>query len=69
MLLPSVEAVEDWRRIVWKLPVYNTVHGLLTNPVYGGAYAFGRTVSRITVENGRKRISRGHRPTARNGTC
>jgi DNA invertase Pin-like site-specific DNA recombinase len=61
VLLPSVETVEDGRRIVWKPPVYNTVHHLLTNPVYGGAYAFGRTASRITVENGRKRISRGHR--------
>ena len=61
VLLPSVETVEDGRRIVWKLPVYNTVRGLLTNPVYGGAYAFGRTASRVTVENGRKRISRGHR--------
>jgi excisionase family DNA binding protein len=61
VLLPSVETAEDGRRIVWKLPVYNTVRALLTNPVYGGAYAFGRTTSRITVENGRKRISRGHR--------
>jgi DNA invertase Pin-like site-specific DNA recombinase len=61
VLLPSVETVEAGRRIIWKLPVYNTVRGLLTNPVYGGAYAFGRTASRITVENGRKRISRGHR--------
>ena len=61
VLLPTVETVEDGRRIVWKLPVYNTVRGLLTNPVYGGAYAFGRTASRVTVENGRKRISRGHR--------
>ena len=32
-------------------------HGsqLLTNPVYG-AYAFGRTGSRVMVENGRKRV-------------
>ena len=45
VLLPSVETVEDGRRIVWKPPVYNTVHHLLTNPVYGGAYAFGRTTS------------------------
>lgn len=59
--LPSVEMVDDGRRIVWKLPVYNTVRALLTNPVYGGAYAFGRTASRVTVENGRKRVSRGHR--------
>src|SRR5215468_1073898 len=33
----------EGRRIVWKLPLYNTVHNILTNPVYAGAYAFGRT--------------------------
>jgi len=59
--LPAVESGEDGRRIVWKLPVYNTIHHLLTNPIYGGAYAFGRTASRVTVENGRKRVVRGHR--------
>jgi excisionase family DNA binding protein len=59
--LPAVETGDDGRRIVWKLPVYNTVHHLLTNPIYGGAYAFGRTESRMTVENGRKRVVRGHR--------
>lgn len=61
MPLPCVEMGEGGRRIVWKLPVYNSVRALLTNPVYAGAYAFGRTSSRITVENGRKRVSRGHR--------
>ncbi len=61
VLLPSVETEGELRRVVWKLPVYNSVRGLLTNPVYGGAYAFGRTASRVTVENGRKRVSRGHR--------
>lgn len=59
--LPAVETGDDGRRIVWKLPVYNTIHHLLTNPIYGGAYAFGRTESRMTVENGRKRVVRGHR--------
>jgi hypothetical protein len=29
--------VADGRSIVWKLPVYNTVHHILTNPIYGGA--------------------------------
>jgi hypothetical protein len=47
--------------VVWKLPVYNTLHHLLTNPIYAGAYAFGRTGSRITIEAGRKRIVRGFR--------
>ena len=49
------------RAIVWKLPVYNTVHHILTNPIYAGAYVFGRTGSRVTIENGRKRIVRGLR--------
>ena len=57
--LPAVEDIGEGRRVVWKLPVYSTIHKLLTNPVYGGAYAFGRTGSRITVENGRKRVRRG----------
>jgi len=61
VLTPAVEIDGEGRRVVWKAPVYNKIHGILTNPVYGGAYAFGRTASRVTVENGRKRVSRGHR--------
>ncbi|WP_292572386.1 recombinase family protein [Mesorhizobium sp.] len=47
--------------MLWKPPVYTTVSNLLTNPVYAGAYAFGRTGSRTIIENGRKRIVRGRR--------
>lgn len=61
VLLPAVKISGEERRIAWKPPVYGTVHKLLTNPVYGGAYAFGRTESRVTVENGRKRVTRGFR--------
>ena len=59
--LPATEHGPDGRRVVWKLPVYNTLHHMLTNPIYAGAYAFGRTGSRITIEGGRKRIVRGFR--------
>lgn len=51
----------DERVIVWRAPLYNSVHNLLTNPVYAGAYAFGRTASKVSVENGRKRVRRGLR--------
>jgi hypothetical protein len=55
----------DGHGVVWRLPLYNTVHNVLTNPVYAGAYAFGRTVSKVSVENGRKRVKRGlRRPLA-----
>src|SRR3984893_4930537 len=45
--------------VVWRLPAYNIVHNILTNPIYAGAYAFGRTKSRVSVEGGRKHIRRG----------
>ena len=53
--------VEEGRSLVWKLPVYNTVHHILTNPIYAAAYAFGRTCSRVSIADGRKRIVRGNR--------
>lgn len=27
----------------WKRPIYGTVYQILTNPIYGGAYAYGKT--------------------------
>ena len=59
--LPAVLYEQSQRRMVWKLPVYNAVHHVLTNPIYAGAYAFGRTGSRTCLENGRKRVVRGIR--------
>jgi DNA invertase Pin-like site-specific DNA recombinase len=59
--LPAQSHDEAGRCIVWKLPLYNTVHNILTNPVYAGAYAFGRTTSKVIVEDGRKRVRRGLR--------
>ena len=60
--LPSINSKSSGQhQLLWKLPVYATVNNLLTNPVYAGAYAFGRTGSRVMIENGRKRILRGYR--------
>jgi DNA invertase Pin-like site-specific DNA recombinase len=59
--LPAVEYGAEGRKVVWKLPLYNTRHHVLTNPIYAGAYAFGRTESRVTIADGRKRIARGFR--------
>jgi DNA invertase Pin-like site-specific DNA recombinase len=60
--LPCIQPkISGQHQVLWKLPVYTTVCNLLTNPVYAGAYAFGRTGNRMTIENGRKRIVRGRR--------
>jgi DNA invertase Pin-like site-specific DNA recombinase len=60
--LPTAcHSTAEGRSVVWRLPLYNTVHNILTNPVYAGAYAFGRTTSKVSVEEGRKRVRRGVR--------
>ena len=59
LTLPAVVHAAEVRGLVWKPPVYNTILHLLTNPIYAGAYAFGRTGSRVQLESGRKRIVRG----------
>ena len=64
--LPAAVYDEGRRTVVWKLPVYNTVLKILTNPVYAGAYAFGRTETRVRIESGRKRVVRGHRRAQEN---
>src|SRR5215467_6947965 len=57
--LPVKSRNTEERGIIWRLPAYNTVRNILTNPIYAGAYAFGRTTSKVSVENGRKRVRRG----------
>lgn len=37
---------------VWRRPNYATLHRMVENPVYGGAYAYGRTA--VTIEHGAK---------------
>jgi hypothetical protein len=47
------------------LPHYVTIRGILTNPVYAGAYAFGKTETRIQLVDGHARKSSGqHKPRA-----
>jgi DNA invertase Pin-like site-specific DNA recombinase len=44
----------------WRLPVYHTVHRILTNPLYAGAYVFGKTEARTRISNGRAQKTVGH---------
>ncbi len=41
--------------LLWRRPSYATVHRMLTNPVYGGAYAYGKTETKSQYENGKPR--------------
>src|SRR5438552_11736802 len=57
--LPVKSRAGEARGVVWRLPAYNILHNILTNPIYAGAYAFGRTTSRVSVKGGRKHVRRG----------
>ena len=59
--LPTIAHGAQGRIVEWRLPRYNSVHRILTNPVYAGAYVFGRTVSRTVMEAGRKVVKVGVR--------
>jgi hypothetical protein len=42
-------------KLVWKAPAYHTVMQILHNPLYAGAYAFGRRAQRTHIVDGRAR--------------
>jgi excisionase family DNA binding protein len=57
--LPVAVYGPQGRAVQWRPPRYHAVHRLLTNPVYAGVYAFGRTGSRVRFEDGRQVIIHG----------
>jgi excisionase family DNA binding protein len=59
--MPIVVYGPRGRMVEWQLPRYDTIHRLLTNPIYAGAYAYGRTGSKVRMEAGRKLITRSVR--------
>jgi len=42
----------------WQTPRYHSLLSLLQNPVYAGAYAYGRTKTLVHLAQGRKQLSR-----------
>jgi hypothetical protein len=59
--LPVVVEGDRTGRLEWKLPVYNTIHKFIVNPVYAGAYVYGKTESRTKVAGQVSRKTFGHR--------
>ena len=53
--LPAVGYGDKNRQVYWKPPLYHTVLAILTNPMYAGAYAFGKTEALTKINTGRAR--------------
>jgi DNA invertase Pin-like site-specific DNA recombinase len=48
--------------ITWRRPSFGVLYRMLSNPIYGGAYAYGKTESTIRYEQGEPRTSARRRP-------
>jgi DNA invertase Pin-like site-specific DNA recombinase len=64
ILLPILQQGPGKQPVLWKTPVYHTLHHILTNPVYAGAYAFGRRGTTVALVEGKKRMIRSIRRAA-----
>ena len=47
-------------QIEWRLPAYRNIISVLQNPLYAGAYAYGRSEHRTTIVDGRAVKKYGH---------
>src|SRR5208283_535981 len=51
--LPVVRRNIDVYKVIWKAPSYHAVMQILHNPLYAGAYAFGKNAQRTRIVDGR----------------
>jgi hypothetical protein len=50
--LPVNKASGGQWRLIWKLPTVSFINGLLNNPLYAGAYVYGRRPIEMVVKHG-----------------
>lgn len=53
--MPVVLRNVDVYKLIWKAPAYHSVMQILHNPLYAGAYAYGRRTQRTKIVDGRAR--------------
>jgi DNA invertase Pin-like site-specific DNA recombinase len=59
--MPVVLRNVEIYKLIWKAPAYHTVMQILHNPLYAGAYAFGRIAQKTRIVDGRARKVSGFR--------
>ncbi len=58
--LPHLPDDGTGQEVRWRLPIYNQILKLLKNPVYAGAFVYGRTTTKTVMKDGRARKTHGH---------
>ena len=61
LLVPFAERGAQAQERVWKSATYGAMDKILTNPVYAGAYAFGKRENLVRAVDGRARRVEGRR--------
>jgi len=61
----QLPAVTPGGEIHWKRPPYATLYRMLTNPIYGGAYAYGKTERTVHYVGGEARHCHRRKPRQR----
>ena len=56
--LPVACGPEEAREIVWQPARYHAVLGVLKNPAYAGAYAYGRSKTVVRLDAGQRQVHR-----------
>lgn len=56
--LPIVRGPDEAQEVLWQPARYHAVHSVLKNPLYAGAYAYGRSKTVRRLEAGQKRVLR-----------
>ena len=54
-----IATYKDGNRLEWKIPSVNSLANILKNPIYAGAYAYGKTKRIVEIKDGRKHIRKG----------
>lgn len=58
--VPVKRQIKGGFELDWAAPNYTRVHGVITNPLYAGAYVFGKTENRTRIVDGRAKRTSGH---------
>ena len=59
--LPHAKPGTAGREIFWALPTTSRIRQILNNPCYAGSFAYGRTVARTVIEEGRAKLGSRYR--------
>lgn len=59
--IPVVRQNALHQKIAWQAPAYHNLVEMMQNPIYAGAYVFGRRTHRTRLVDGRAKKTEGHR--------